>query len=155
MMMKLKKQNPFIGVWKGSGPQIIIGDGGKDGYYTFFSGDVGFMKTDVNPDSIVGYNSSGNFKIKMISSDPSQFLYSDDGLGGHFEPAVDRLYEKTTSIYAKMLVGKWQSIDDPKRVIEYTTNNLTLNYMANGNNCSIRHLPNFNRLTNSLLFRFN
>ena len=35
----LKKKNPFIGVWKGSGPQIIISDGGKDGYYTF-SGEI-------------------------------------------------------------------------------------------------------------------
>ena len=54
----------------------------------------------------------GNFKIKMISSDPPQFLYSDDGLGGHFAPAVDILYEKYTSNFAKMILGKWQSIDD-------------------------------------------
>ena len=122
---RVKTPNPFIGVWgKGSVP-IIIGDAGNEGYHMFFGyGDAGFMKTDVNPDSIVGYNSSGNFKIKMISLAPPQFLYSDDGLGGHFEPAVDQLYEKYISNFAKMLVGKWQSIDDSKKVIEYTTYDL-------------------------------
>lgn len=123
-----EKKNPFIGVWGTSLSPIIIGDAGEEGYYTYFGGDAGFLKTDVNPDSIIGFNSSGNFKIKMISTNPPQFLYSDDGLGGHFEPLVNVLYKKLTSAYARLLVGKWQNIQDRGISIEYTRYDLT-NYL--------------------------
>ena len=124
--------SPFLGVW-GTGTPIIIAERGKDGtfsgkngYYMYFGGDAGFIKADVKADSISGTNFSGKFTIKLISTDPPQFLYSDDGRG-HFEPIVDRLHEKVVSSNAKLLIGKWRSKDDPKNVIEYTPYDL-INY---------------------------
>jgi len=124
--------SPFLGVW-GAGTPIIIAERGKDGdfsgkngYYMYFGGDAGFVKADVKADSISGTNFSGKFTIKLISTDPPQLLYSDDGRG-HFEPVKDLLYNKVVSNNAKLLVGKWQSKDDPKSVIEYTPYDL-INY---------------------------
>lgn len=115
---QVTKKSPFLGVW-GTGSPIVIAEGGEEGYYMYFGQDAGFVKADINKDTIAGTNFTGKFTIKLISTDPPQMLYSDDGRG-HFEPIVDQLYEKVVSNNAKLLIGKWQSLDDSKSVIEYT-----------------------------------
>ncbi len=118
-------KSPFIGVW-GASSSIIIADGGEEGYYMYFGQDPGFVNTDVNSTTIEGTNFTGQFTIKLISTDPPQFLYSDDGRG-HFAPMVDLLYQKFTSKNATLLIGKWQSTDDAKSMVQYTGYDL-INY---------------------------
>lgn len=122
---QVTNRSPFLGVW-GTDSPIIIADGGEDGYYVYFGQDAGFIKADVESDTIEGSNFSGKFTIKLISTNPPQFLYSDDGRG-HFEPIKDQLHEKVVSNYAKLLVGKWQSVDDAKSIVEYSDYDL-INY---------------------------
>lgn len=101
--------------------QIKIRPGGKKGVYIDFGsqGD-NYVAADIYSNTLTGTNTSGHWKLELLSTDPAIFEYSDDGNGGHFEPIKNQKYQKKQSDNRKLLIGKWQGVKGTEGSVEFT-----------------------------------
>lgn len=124
----------FFGDWfvdrsKGDvfGSQVIkIRPGDENGVYIDFGQGSNYIKTDIYTNIILGKNTGGKFILEL--KEGAILDYSDDGMGGHYEPIKNQEYNTIKSKNLSLIKGKWKGINGTEGSIEFTDKEMIDNH---------------------------
>lgn len=92
----------------------------ENGYSIRFSNEDFFVPANDSSGVLKGKNNSGDFRLEIVSENPTVISYSDDGRGGHYNPVTNERFVQE-GLLKSLLIGKWKSTDDQNNFIEFTS----------------------------------